>query len=206
MLSIATWGDVRDHKAPRLGLPAYVVSLAFHIGVVALIVAVFMGSPGGSGGSASGSQPHGIGAFVSVSTVAPATVAPPPRPAAKMSVTRDKMPVTSNAAQQSGSTAPGPGGNGSGSGPIRLGSGEGLGVITKVQPVYPPVMQMARMQGVVVVDAVILRDGTIGDIKVLSSSGSAFAQAAIDALRKWRYAPMAQEGIITVTINFVLHS
>ena len=67
-------------------------------------------------------------------------------------------------------------------------------------------MEIARTAGVVVVDAVILRDGTIGDIKVLSSSGPLFEKAAIDALKQWRYAPMAQEGIITVTINFVLHS
>jgi len=202
--SIATWGQGFDHKPPRLGFPAYVVSLAFHVGVVALLIGAFMRSSGGSGGGATASQPRGIGAFVSVSTVAPATVAPP-RPAAKMSVTRDKTPVASSAAQ-SGSSAPGAGGTGSGSGPIRLGSGEGLGVISKVQPIYPRLMEIARTAGVVVVDAVILRDGTIGDIKVLSSSGPLFEKAAIDALKQWRYAPMAQEGIITVTINFVLHS
>jgi protein TonB len=176
------------------------------MGVVALIVAGFLRSSGGSGGGATASQPHGIGAFVSVSTAAPATVAPPPRPAAKMSVTREKTPVSSTAPQQSGSSAPGPGGTGSGTGPVRVGSGEGLGVISKVQPIYPRIMEMARTPGTVVVDAVILRDGTIGDIKVLKSSGPLFEQAAIAALKKWRYAPLAQDVIMTVTINFVLPS
>jgi TonB family protein len=204
-VSIATWGETLEHKPPRAAFPAYVVSLAFHVGIVALLITGLMRSSGGSGGGATPSQPHGIGAFVSVSTVAPAAVAPP-RPAAKMAVTRDKTPVASGAPQQSGSSAPGAGGNGSGAGPIRIGTGEGLGVISKVQPIYPRIMEIARTPGTVVVDAVVLRDGTIGDIKVLSSTGPLFEKAAIEALKRWRYAPLAQDVIITVTVNFVLHS
>src|SRR5438067_780117 len=150
-MSIATWEQGVEHKAPRLGFPAYIVSLAFHIGVVALIIVALMRPGGGGSGSAGPAQPHGIGTFVSVSTVAPpASVAPPPRPAAKMSVARDKVPETSTAGQTAAANQGGGGGIGSGTGPMRLGSGEGLGVLRKVQPIYPRIMQMARTPGTVV--------------------------------------------------------
>jgi TonB family protein len=97
----------------------------------------------------------------------------------------------------------GSGGSG-GSGPVRLGSGEGLTLLTKITPTYPRIMEAARVPGTVLLDAVIHRDGTIGDIKILQSTNDAFAQAAADAVRRWRYSPIPYEGIVTVTVNFTL--
>jgi TonB family protein len=88
------------------------------------------------------------------------------------------------------------------SGPVRLGSN--LGLIKKVNPVYPPSMEMSKAQGTVILDAVIHRDGTVGDVTVLKSSGAAFERAAIDAVQQWRYTPLPYEGVVTVTINFTL--
>jgi TonB family protein len=65
-------------------------------------------------------------------------------------------------------------------------------------------MQSARVEGMVVLDAVIHRDGTVGDIKVLKSSGPFFERSAIEAVKQWRYAPIPYEGILTVNVNFTL--
>jgi protein TonB len=89
-------------------------------------------------------------------------------------------------------------------GPVRLGSGGTLVLLKKVPPIYPSIMQSARMQGTVVLDAIIHADGTIGDITVLQSTNEAFSRAAIEAVKKWRYTPLPYEGIVTVTVNFTL--
>jgi TonB family protein len=67
-------------------------------------------------------------------------------------------------------------------------------------------MERARMQGVVVLDAVIHRDGSVGEIKVLQSSAPAFEQSAIAAVSQWRYTQIPYEGILTVRVNFTLPS
>ena len=53
-------------------------------------------------------------------------------------------------------------------------------------------------------DAVIHRDGTIGEITVLQSSNPAFERAAIEAVKQWRYTPLPHEGVVTVTRNFTV--
>lgn len=65
-------------------------------------------------------------------------------------------------------------------------------------------MESARIPGTVVLDAIIRRDGTIGEIKILQSTNAAFAQAAAEAVKRWRYTPLPYEGIVTVTVNFTL--
>ena len=60
------------------------------------------------------------------------------------------------------------------------------------------------MEGTVVLDAVIHRDGTVGEIKILKSSGPAFEESAIKAVSQWLYGPLPYEGILTVTVNFNL--
>lgn len=89
-------------------------------------------------------------------------------------------------------------------GPVRIGSGGNITLIKKVQPVYPEMMRSARMLGTVVLDAIIHPDGTIGDIKVLSSTNQAFAQSAINAVKQWKYETIGFEAIVTVTVSFTL--
>jgi TonB family protein len=95
-------------------------------------------------------------------------------------------------------------GAGSGSGPVNLGTGAGLTLLKKVVPTYPRIMEQARMAGTVVLDAIIHRDGSIGEVTVKSSTNSAFVQSAVEAVRQWRYTPIPYEGIVTVTVNFNL--
>jgi protein TonB len=89
-------------------------------------------------------------------------------------------------------------------GPVRVAPGQGPGLIKRVEPKYPPIAQAARMQGTVVLDAIIQKDGTVGEIKVLKSANHLFDQAAIDALKQWRYTPGPYDVILTVTVHFTL--
>lgn len=89
-------------------------------------------------------------------------------------------------------------------GPIRVSPGQGPGLIKKVEPRYPPIAQAARVEGTVVVDAVILRDGSVSDVKILSSSNKMFEQACIEAVRQWRFTPSPQDVVLTVTVTFKL--
>jgi protein TonB len=89
-------------------------------------------------------------------------------------------------------------------GPIRVSAGQGPGLIKKVEPRYPPFAQSARIEGNVVVDAVIRKDGTVSDVTVLRSTSKVFDQACIDAVRQWRFTPGHQDVVLTVTVNFTL--
>jgi protein TonB len=89
-------------------------------------------------------------------------------------------------------------------GPVRVSPGQGPGLIKKVEPQYPPMARTARMEGRVIVDAVIRKDGTVSDVTVLSSTNKLFEQACIDAVRQWRFTPGPQDVILTVTVNFTL--
>jgi protein TonB len=89
-------------------------------------------------------------------------------------------------------------------GPVRVSPGQGPGLIKKVEPRYPPIARTARIEGTVVVDAIILKDGSVSDVKVLKSSSPMFEQACIDAVRQWRFTPGPQDVILTVNVNFTL--
>jgi len=56
------------------------------------------------------------------------------------------------------------------------------------KPVYPPLARIARIQGTVVLQAILSRNGTIEDLKVISGH-PLLVQAALDAVRTWRYQP-----------------
>jgi protein TonB len=61
-------------------------------------------------------------------------------------------------------------------------------LIRKVQPVYPPLARAARIQGEVVLQAMISKEGTIENLQVVNGHPM-LAGAAIDAVRQWRYRP-----------------
>ncbi|MFZ1008526.1 MAG: energy transducer TonB [Candidatus Sulfotelmatobacter sp.] len=72
--------------------------------------------------------------------------------------------------------------------PIRVSSISEGNLTRKVQPAYPPLARSARIQGMVVLQAVISREGTIKDLKVLTGHPM-LVGAAVDAVRQWRYRP-----------------
>jgi len=56
------------------------------------------------------------------------------------------------------------------------------------KPVYPPLAIMAHIQGTVVLQAILSKDGTVQNLEVLSGH-PLLVHAAIDAVRTWRYQP-----------------
>ncbi len=92
---------------------------------------------------------------------------------------------------------------------IRISSGVADGLlIAPIRPVYPSIAKVARVQGTVVVAAIISRTGTIDNMRVIS--GPAMLQrAALDAIRAARYQPFQLNGSptevqTTISVNFRL--
>jgi protein TonB len=94
--------------------------------------------------------------------------------------------------------------------PIRVGTGiKPPQKIHHVAPKYPDIAQRARVSGVVVVEAVIAEDGSVRDVKILRSV-PLLDDAAMDAVRQWRFTPTLLSGtpvqvIMTVTVSFALN-
>jgi protein TonB len=79
-------------------------------------------------------------------------------------------------------------------------------LVSQVKPVYPPLAKQARIQGVVVLEAEISKEGTIDNLKVITGH-PLLIQAAIDAVKQWRYKPTLLNGepvpvVTTITVNF----
>jgi periplasmic protein TonB len=81
-------------------------------------------------------------------------------------------------------------------------------LIHRVEPQYPVIARQIRMQGAVVLKAVISREGAIEQVEIVSGQ-SVLARAAFDAVRQWKYRPyyLNNEPIeveTQITVNFVL--
>jgi protein TonB len=79
-------------------------------------------------------------------------------------------------------------------------------MISQVRPTYPPLAKQARIQGVVVLEAVIGKDGSIQNLRVITGH-PLLIKAAQDAVSQWRYKPTMLNGepvevVTTVTVNF----
>lgn len=89
----------------------------------------------------------------------------------------------------------------------------GIGVrepkkIVHVAPIYPRIARDAKIEGVVVLEAVIDTDGRIDRLRVLRST-PLLDEAAIAAVKEWRYIPTQLNGVpvpvlMTITVNFQL--
>jgi protein TonB len=79
-------------------------------------------------------------------------------------------------------------------------------LIHRVDPVYPDTARRARVQGVVVMEAVISTDGSVDRLRVISGH-LLLNQAALDAVKQWKYKPTLLNGdpvevIMTITVTF----
>ena len=157
----------------------------------------------------------------------------PPEPAAPAEAIEDAVPGVAS----SGPGLPGFEGNGTGvpwgvEGSLGDGAGLGLGdgrvepvppaapveitpdmvppvLVRKVSPGYPAMARTARLSGFVVLQAVIGEDGAVDDVTVLRASSPLFVDAAMDAVRQWRYRAALQSGrpvrvYFTVRVEFQL--
>jgi protein TonB len=91
-------------------------------------------------------------------------------------------------------------------GPTHISSGVAAGLlIQKALPQYPPLGKAVRVEGTVVLQAVISKSGTIENLRVVSGHPM-LQQAAIDAVRQWRYRPYMLDGEpveVETTINVI---
>jgi protein TonB len=95
--------------------------------------------------------------------------------------------------------------------PVRIGGQiEAPALLYRVNPQYPDVAVHAKITGVVILEATVDIDGHVESVRVLRSV-SLLDKAAIEAVKQWRYSPLALNGIpvpfiLTVTLSFSLAS
>ncbi len=183
--------------------------------------------------------PHDASTFVNVVSVVPAAVPPParPRPVAPVS-TAALAPLTAPEGIHTETEPPAPdgllepipngvlGGFGTDPGlelpaeptpppppspakPARVGGAiEPPRKIVHVAPVYPQLARTAHVSGFVILEALIDEQGQVRDARVIRSI-PLLDQAAVDAVRQWRFTPTVLNGqvipiVMTVTVNFRL--
>jgi TonB family protein len=105
----------------------------------------------------------------------------------------------------------GPGsGGGTGGGPYRPGSGiTAPQVLREVKPDYTDDARRRGIEGDVVLEIVVRRDGSVGEVKVLQGLGGGLDRRAIDAVRQWRFSPAKRFGqpvdvLVEVAVEFKL--
>jgi protein TonB len=92
---------------------------------------------------------------------------------------------------------------------VRVSSGVAQGLLVRqVKPAYPPLAMQARIQGTVVLQAVIAKDGTVQALRVVSGH-PLLVPAAIEAVKLWRYKPyllndQPVEVDTQINVNFTL--
>ena len=105
----------------------------------------------------------------------------------------------------------GPGsGGGTGGGPYRPGSGiVAPGLLREVKPDYTEDARRRGVEGDVVLEIVVRRDGAVGDVKILQGLGAGLDERAVDAVRQWRFSPARRLGtpvdvVVEVSVEFKL--
>jgi protein TonB len=94
--------------------------------------------------------------------------------------------------------------------PVRIGGQiQAPTLVHRVEPYYPPVAVDAHLQGIVILEAIVDRDGTVAEVKVLRSASGLLDREALLAVKQWRYSPLVLNGqrerfILTVTLSFNL--
>lgn len=84
-----------------------------------------------------------------------------------------------------------------------------LKVLKKVDAVYPPAAKDARIQGTVILHVLVGKTGEVEDVEVLKGLPKGLSEAAVAAVRQWRFEPATVDGKpvparTTLTFNFSL--
>jgi protein TonB len=94
-------------------------------------------------------------------------------------------------------------------GTIRVGAAvQAANILSKVTPAYPPLAKQARVQGVVQFEALVGKDGSIENLKVVSGP-PLLIQSAMEAVQQWKYKPTLLNGqpvtvLTTIDVNYTL--
>jgi protein TonB len=92
-------------------------------------------------------------------------------------------------------------------GPVRIGGNiSAPALVKRVEPIYPDLALMAKVGGMVILEAVVGADGSVVSVKVLRSV-KFLDDAALEAVKQWKYSPLILNGVptpfvLTVTLNF----
>ena len=101
-------------------------------------------------------------------------------------------------------------GGGAGGGPYRPGSGvEAPRLLHEVKAEYTEEARRRNVMGEVLLEVVILRDGTVGQVRVVRGLGLGLDERATSAVRQWRFAPARRKGVpvdvvVEVAVDFSL--
>jgi periplasmic protein TonB len=84
-------------------------------------------------------------------------------------------------------------------------------LLTRVEPGYPEWARRARIEGTLILEAVITARGDVDHVRILKSIHPLLDEAASEAVRQWRYQPATRNGravpvYLTVTVRFGLRS
>jgi protein TonB len=143
------------------------------------VAGVVGGVPGGVAGGTPGGVLGGIIGSVPSAAVLPP---PPPPPAEKKPVTPKRITIGGNVQQAK--------------------------LVRQPKPNYPPLAKQARISGVVHLAAIISKDGTIQDLKVIGGH-PLLIPAALEAVKQWVYQPTLLNGepvevSTQIDVNFTL--
>jgi protein TonB len=95
-------------------------------------------------------------------------------------------------------------------GPLRVGGDVKAPVVVKrVEPNYNDVARKAHVQGVVIVEAIIDKNGNVDKVKLLKGLSMGLNEAAEEAVKQWKFKPGTLNGepvdvIFNLTVNFTL--
>lgn len=101
-------------------------------------------------------------------------------------------------------------GGGEGGGPFRPGSGiQPPRLVSEVKPDYTEDARRRGLEGEVVLEIVVRRDGRVGEVRVIKGLGAGLDQQAVQAVRRWTFVSATRKGrpvdvIVEVAVEFTL--
>jgi protein TonB len=94
---------------------------------------------------------------------------------------------------------------------VRIGGNiQAPALVKRVEPRYPDLAVAAKITGLVILEATVGPDGSVESVRVLRSV-KFLDQAAIDAVKQWKYSPLVLNGVptpfvLSVTLNFSMRA
>ena len=84
-------------------------------------------------------------------------------------------------------------------------------LLKESRPQYTPEARAAKIQGSVMIEAIVEKDGTVGEVRVARSLDKQFGldQQAVDSVKTWQFAPGKKDGVavpvmVEIEITFTL--
>lgn len=77
-------------------------------------------------------------------------------------------------------------------------------LVYKVDPQYPEEARQGKLEGVVVLKALIDQEGGVKGLAVVNDAEPVLAEAAMAAVRQWRYKPATDEDNVAIAVNLTI--